>query len=211
MNVSVLFCFCAAGLVLSCMAVGRAAPAEVRVVDPHPKEVGRPGDPGVAALKDAAQRLEEDAASGRSVGDVEILAWSTKACLIHLPPAILEEAIVRVRWQRSDSWSLFYLERNHLAAAYFNKGWQEPAGPQIPPLSWSATFNGKPSEDQVVDFVRNTNFGNNEFSSETAVVAVFLYAERLKKLHQALARGIPEEEREQRRKRFWNAIAEPLD
>jgi hypothetical protein len=195
-------------LVVCWLAARSAVSAEVRLLDLHPEGVGRTSRLGGRELNEALAGTENGRWSGRSAKGIEIVAWSTKACTTHLPPAISEEAIVLVHWESPDVWSLFCFGRSHHGFAHFHKGWQPPGELEIIGLLWNAESEARPSEDQVMDFIRQTNFGNNEFESDVAVLGVFLYAGDLQKLREELTRGLPQKERERRRKRFFDKIVE---
>jgi hypothetical protein len=177
--------------------------AEVRVLNPEPEGVLVSKTLQPSDLKDALAEVENSGFPKREANEIEILAWSTKAHPHYIPPALNEEAIVLARWKSPDSWGLFCLLRYHTGVAFFSQGWTAQKGVERLGLAWAAKFDARPTEDQIVDFVRKTNFGNNECLSEILVLGVFVYGDQMKKLHQELARGLPKEERKRREEAFY--------
>lgn len=172
--------------------------------------------PGVIALgKEEALSLLRDAIVDiderkRSIETMELIAWASKSDALSAPPRLYEELVVFVRWDGDAGSSLLYLWRDVQQAFREAGGWELGLTDFSEQMRSSQAFDDVPSEAQIVDFVRATNFGHNEFLREFIVGPVFLYEHDYTKLLDLLQSGIPSDDQEARRRRYENALLEPL-
>jgi hypothetical protein len=145
-------------------------------------------------LRHAIEALKE---GDETSSDVQILAWCMKSALIEEPPCVHEEVIVLVRWRVGASttrWSLMMLCRD--ATSDTNRNW-EAKQRYSAPWPWRHDYKNRPTLPAVAEFIRSTNFGNNECVRINIVICVVLY-ESQGGLLRELSRGISSKEKDAR-------------
>ncbi len=185
-------------LVCWCLTMNTESFAQVDVVDPHFPGVVRLRNEELEEITTAAVALSVD--KSRVAEHSEILAWCVKASLLTSPPMLFEDVLVLVQWKERNKWSLLHLTRAPADRNPHSDGWRHGSGVHAG-LDWSADFTAKPTEAEILRFVRGTNFGNNELSDTIRVLRVFVYRADWKRLLQEIKDGIDRREKQLRRAR----------
>lgn len=182
--------------------------ARVLLADPDPPGIIVGGEGKQAEIVEVVGSIDEQR---RSVESIQVLAWATKADTGFVPPRLYEEVLVLVTWKDSAESSLYYLWRAVHKSFREAGGWELGLTDFSDQMRESQAFDKVPSEAQIVDFTRATNFGNNEFLREYIVGPIVLYEHGYTKVLDLLQSGIPAEERKARRQSYENTLLEPLD
>ena len=136
-----------------------------------------------------------------------IVAWCLKGMEFHLPTQIVEEVICLTRWGKTSEWSLVYLMRTTTSPDYTWTEGVNVAGYEC--LKWNSRFKDKPSQQDTIEFVRNTNFGINEFENfddPIKVYTIILYAAKMKGLKEVLGKGISDKAKSKRRAIYLRSL-----
>ncbi|MBN1911835.1 MAG: hypothetical protein JW818_18990 [Pirellulales bacterium] len=188
------------GLCLTAWSAARVQAFEVRVIDPENLAHNIAGESASDRLQkgtvmEAARRLLKD----KNTMDAKLYAWSIKSYPDgDMPPLVFEEVIVVVRHKSTDEYTAMYLIRSAGGPQQFFRDWQHDIGSRRIGLMEKTRFKTKPSEDDLVRFVHDTNFGNNEMQPDTSVLGVYCYVKEMKKLIKELQDGISREEKHRR-------------
>jgi hypothetical protein len=140
---------------------------------------------------------------------VKVLAWCIKANILHVPPGVFDEIIVAAYWRDARKWALCYLSRTVSDGSGPDHRWQMPEDADVAGFRWQQEFPREPREQEIVRFVKETSFGNNEFTPNVVVGALFLYDKTMRALESELLRGIDRNEKAKRYNRLVRAVAEP--
>lgn len=123
----------------------------------------------------------------------ELVAWSLKYSHSGFPPLLGEECIILVSYSTNGiaQWQLGCMDRVSSTAPWI------PSAQYDPYLKWRESFGDRPSVAEISEFLKETNFGYNDFSN-TEVLKVVLYVNS-PVLLDALSNPISDEEKEKRR------------
>lgn len=186
-----------------------AGQSRVMLVNPHPDGVVIGGDEERSLLLNAiVSELNERPVP---IQAMRLIAWCTKADALFVPPRLHEEVLVLVSWEHSGTTSLGYLSRDVQNSIGETGGWELGRTDFSDQMRSSRSFEDIPSEAEMVDFVRSSNFGNNDFSRDYIVGTIVLYENEYPDLLKQLQTGISRQEQEARRQRANDAVADPLD
>jgi hypothetical protein len=194
------------------LLAGMPEARDVRVVDANPLGVDRRDHANLHAIGAAIARHYTRYENRRTEppNEVRILAWSVKAHTRDLPPELTDEVVVLLRWEQAHLWSLCYLYRRVLESNPLYIGWQNNADITLAGLPWQEQFSTEPTEARIVEFVRKTNFGNNEMTPDVLVASVFLYDKSMHVLREELSKGVHRNEKASRYNRVTRASAHRL-
>jgi len=194
---------CATVLLLTmigCQNVERTTPVEVWcvvVTDPNREQL-------LDHLKSVIPPLVSEPQP--QLASVDLIVWSAKRYSA-FPPRLGEEILVRARTVHG-KWLLAYLVSGYGYITGPQAIWV-PGLHSVPPLQWYKLYDHKPSEGETIAFTRLTTLGNNDFlNNRVRVLAVVLMEKGHHHLRAALEQGIGAEERNTRRRRYIDSIAE---
>lgn len=180
------------------LRVGTPEARDIRVIEAGP--LGPEGKRDLQVIGDAVglYYTHYEQKKRESPDKLSILAWSVKAYTANVPPEVIDEVIVLAEWKEKGCWSLCYLYRKASESNRLHGGWQNDAEMTLAGLPWQEEFTTRPTEAEIVRFVRKTNFGNNEMMPNLLVASVFLYENTLPGLRQELSKGVDRKEKASR-------------
>lgn len=140
-----------------------------------------------------------------STNSVEIIAWAVRTTRTgEIPPPLVEECIVLVSWADSESrnhWLVAHLKRLASSIGSLFRFWRKDA---FPPLVAERCYGRQPTDAEIADFIRVTDFGLNASSTNALVLRIESYRSSAE-LVSVLGTEISREDRK-RRKRAFNDI-----
>ena len=136
-----------------------------------------------------------------SATNAELVAWSVKTDQLGTPPRLFEDAVVLAHVVASggtNKWILAYI-RSMVTGGLRGHEWQRLYYPPLvkaPVLSLSE-FSRNPTDEEIADFIRATDFGYNSFNPREKVLDLVVYRAR-KKILETIQESIPPAEKQKR-------------
>jgi hypothetical protein len=121
---------------------------------------------------------------GSQVTNVNVIAWAIKCENAYFPAYLIEEVLVLAERVHegsgsfSNRWILAHLGRFPNSAGERWRLWETGVG--SPALAVMEHYPALPSENAIVEFVRRTNFGNNDFRTHSGEYHIWSRLEVLK-------------------------------
>jgi hypothetical protein len=148
--------------------------------------------------------LKSSAATGlkqprEAILKVEIIGWSLKLDHLDVIPRVFEDVVILVELgSDTNRFQLLYLQRSPIGGSK-GEPWLIPSYPPLcrAPIALKAVFERMPTEKEISEFIRASDFGCNNFDPIVRVVDVVLYR-RSQLIGSALIEGIPEAEKQRR-------------
>jgi hypothetical protein len=130
--------------------------------------------------------------------NAEVVAWSVKTDDLGIPPRLFEDAVVLVNVvsrEGTNKWILSYMCRM-ASGALKGPDWGQPHYPPLckPPVATYAEFSRKPSEHEIAEFIRASDFAYNSFVPRMRVLNVTVFRESVE-IERTIQDSISAEER----------------
>ncbi|MDY0165075.1 MAG: hypothetical protein RBS80_00940 [Thermoguttaceae bacterium] len=166
---------------------------DVHIVNRKPKGIVA----GKRSEHEEITRVLSHSAAEEELGELRsftLLAWCVKVTATRLPPTLRKEALDLAEWGNGDGFSLSVLSSSHGYGGRF-ENWQYDSWVRQSGLPVTASFDKAPTEADIVAFVQQTNFGNNEMVPDRVVATIFLYETDMPLLRKAMVAGIGDDEK----------------
>jgi hypothetical protein len=174
---------------------------EVRVVD---DALGLAGTRW-ATLETSLVKQRPKDSRGRKPKVMRIIAWAVKAECSHRPPEVFEEAIVAAQWTPNEQNTLYYVRHDFREES---KWWVAKTFSDVLPDGQrkGLSIDTKPEEQRIVNFSRNTCFGNNSSDPNVVVLSIVLFEPGMIKLRDELSVGVGADVRNERYQEYMNQV-----
>ena len=172
-------------------------PAEVSELKLGISKLGA-NDPNLQVEKDELDELielepPEESGPTEKPTKVDVICWAVKANTNSVPPVIFRETIVVATFEAGNQSIIFLTSQPRDSnGSVWQRGSNGDDG-----LTWIQDIKaGQALSDELMeDFLKKTNFGNNELDVDLEPIRIFLYRKKSPKLLAHLKNGIGEKAR----------------